>query len=113
MPSATPNSRIVEFAELAIAKSSSGQPVEHHRRAGREGQAHADAGHQQRRDERRVARAVLGEHREPDQRRRLEHQPGEQQRPEPSRPDQGPAIGATTIGAAVHGSVRRPASSGL
>ncbi len=59
-------------------------------------------------------RAVLGEHGEPDQRHRLQDQAGDEQRAEPGAGRRAaPAIGATTIGAAVHGSVRSPASSGL
>ena len=113
MPSATPNSRIVEFAELAIAKSASGSPSSTAVALGAKVRpmptpAIASAGH-----ERGVRRAALGE-----RRRARPATPACSTSPvsssgrSPVRGASSPAIGATTIGAAVHGRVRMPASSG-
>ena len=113
MPSATPNSRIVELAELAMAKSPSGQPLEHGggARARRSAPCRRRPWPAARGRRSRPSRSRSARRTRPASRSAGRARPGAA-RGGRSGPASAPAIGATTIGAAVHGRVRRPASSG-
>ena len=77
---------------------------EHHR--------HAGAGHDEAGDEHAVGRVGLGHERDPGEAAACSARPVAISGRLPIRSDRMPATGATKIGIAVHGSVRRPASSG-
>src|SRR4051812_9518671 len=113
MPKATPNSRTVELDELAIAKSSSGRPWRTAVALGAKVSPMPTPA---------IASGTMNEvYGEPCSASHANHTSDEVCRVSPTRSSErtpvrltrAPAIGATTIGAAVQGSVRMPASSGL
>ena len=113
MPITPPSSRIVFVAPEAWPASSGRTDVEH--RVGRRGEdePHAGAAEDERRDQRRVRDVDLGDDRQPARpRRACSASPSAISGREPMRSESSPAIGATNIGIAVHGSVRSPDSSG-